>query len=356
MQDARACPGWPAAVAPVPESPGPQTMNPSELDLDFARGVLASEAAALACLADRVDDGFAQAVRMIHDCTGQLIVTGVGKAGLVGGKISATLASTGTPSLLLHPTEALHGDLGRLRAGDVVLALSHSGSTQEILMLLDHLKRRSLPVIALTGERGSPLGSDADVCICYGPVEEACNLKLAPSVSTTCMLALGDALALTVMRMRGFTAEEFAASHPAGSLGLTFVRVEKAMSFRGDRLSVASDRLAVREVLAAAERIPRRAGALLLTDGDGRLSGILTDADLRRRLLSDEAPSLLSRPASEVMVRRPKSVRVGAMCSEALAIMREYRIAELPVLDADGRPVGLIDLKDLVGMRGGAVQ
>ncbi len=325
-------------------------MSPSPLDLDYARKVLSDEAAAVGSLLDCVDDDFARAVQMIADGAGQVVVTGIGKAGLIGAKISATLASTGTPSLFLHPTEALHGDLGRLRAGDVVLALSHSGATQELIMLLDHLKRLDAKVIAITSDPGSPLAADADIAITYGRLDEACELGLTPSVSTTCMLALGDALALTVMRMRKFTPEEFAAFHPAGSLGLTFVRVERAMSFRkGERLAVAPDTLTVREVLAAGEAIPRRAGAMLLVDGEGKLTGILTDADLRRRLLA-VGSGLLDSPVREVMVAHPKSVPAGGLASEALEIMTRFRIGELPVLDAGGRPIGLIDLKDLVGM------
>jgi len=325
-------------------------MSPSQLDLDYARKVLSDEAAAVGRLLDCVNDEFARAVHMIAEGAGQVVVTGIGKAGLIGAKVSATLASTGTPSIFLHPTEALHGDLGRLRAGDVVLALSHSGATQELIMLLDHLKRLGTRVIAITSEPGSPLAVDADVAVTYGKLDEACELGLAPSVSTTCMLALGDALALTAMRMRKFTPEDFAAFHPGGSLGLTFVRVERAMSFRkGDRLAVAADTLTIREVLAAGEAIPRRAGAMLLVNEAGKLTGILTDADLRRRLLTDDA-GLLGRPVREVMVADPKSIPAGSLASEALEMMTRFRIGELPVLDADGRPIGLIDLKDLVGM------
>ncbi len=326
-------------------------MSPTEADLDYARKVLADEAAAVARLAGGVDENFARAVDMIAACPGQVVITGVGKAGLIGRKISATLASTGTPSIFLHATDAVHGDLGRLREDDVVLALSHSGATRELLILLDHLKRHGSSLIAITGNAGSPLGADADATITYGRIEEACQHGLAPSVSTTCMLALGDALALTSSRLRNFTPANFAAFHPGGSLGLTFVRVDKAMSFRkGDRLAVADDSLSVRDALAAAEGIPRRAGALLLVDADGRLTGILTDADVRRRLLTEDGREFLGRSVTEVMMPDPKSVHAGSLASEALEIMTQYRIAELPVLDAAGRPVGLIDLKDLVGM------
>lgn len=325
-------------------------MTPSQSDLQFARSVLAGEAEAVAAMARCVDATFALALETIHDCTGQVVVTGIGKAGLVGAKISATLASVGVPSIFLHPTEALHGDLGRVRAGDVVLVLSHSGATRELVMLLDHLKRTHVKVLAMTSKAGSPLAADADVAVVYGEVKEACRLGLAPSASTTCMLALGDALALTVMHMRKFTPADYAAFHPGGSLGLTFIRVERAMSFRrGERLAVAGESMSVRQVLAESEKIPRRAGAVLLVDDAGKLTGILTDADLRRSLIV-QGEGFLDRPVSEVMIRKPKNVRVGALASEALTLMTEYRIAELPVLDDEDRPVGLIDLKDLAGM------
>ena len=326
-------------------------MKPSQQDMEYARSVLAGEAEAVAALGRCVDEAFADAVGMMHGCAGQVVLTGIGKAGLIGAKISATLASTGTPSIFLHPTEALHGDLGRVRDGDVVLALSHSGATREMVMLLDHLKRCGAKVIAITGRAGSPLAVDADVAIVYGDVKEAGLHGLAPSVSTTCMLAMGDALALTVMRMRNFTSEEYAVFHPGGSLGLTFVRVERAMSFRkGDRMAVANASCPVRQVLAEAEHIPRRAGAVLLVDDAGRLAGILTDADLRRHLIVQSDETFMDRPVAEIMIHDPHSVRVGAFASEALEVMTRYRIGELPVLDADGRPVGLVDLKDLAGM------
>ncbi|NQU75311.1 MAG: KpsF/GutQ family sugar-phosphate isomerase [Planctomycetes bacterium] len=328
-------------------------MSPTKQDLDFARSVLTEEAHAIAALQRCVDDAFARAADVIYNCRGQVVLTGIGKAGLIAKKISGTLASTGTPSIFLHPTDALHGDLGRVQDGDVVLILSHSGATQELIRLLDHLKRRPVKVITLTGEAGSPLAVDADVVISYGPVKEACQLGLAPSVSTTCMLAMGDALALTVMRMKNFTGEDFARHHPGGSLGLTFVRVERAMSFRkGGRLAVAGETSPVRKILADAEKIHRRAGALLLVDEAGRLTGILTDADLRRRLMIETDGQFMDRPAFEIMIRNPKSIHLDALASEALDVMTSYRIAELPVLDNDGRPVGLIDLKDLAGMGG----
>ncbi len=330
-------------------------MDKRSVDLELARRALSAEGQAITALAERIGEAFARAAAEVFACEGKVVLTGIGKAGIVARKISATLASTGTESIFLHPVEALHGDLGRLRRGDVVIALSHSGATEEIVRLLDHVKARDSRLIALTGLGDSPLGRHADVTICYGQVEEACPLGLAPTVSTSCMLALGDALALTVMQMRDFTPDEFAAFHPAGALGRTLLKVEETMTFRrGERLGVVSDELTLGDALAEAEKVERRTGAMLLVDGDGRLTGILTDADLRRILLArrgERGKNVLDMPVREFMTRDPKHARVGDLASEALATLHRYRIDELPVLDAEGRPVGVIDVQDLVGIR-----
>jgi arabinose-5-phosphate isomerase len=317
----------------------------------LARNVILTEARCIGDLAARIDDRFAMAAQAIFRCGGTVILTGIGKAGIIAGKISATLASTGTPSIFLHPVEALHGDLGRVRRDDVVVALSHSGATEEIVRLLDHLKSRGAVLIAITGRPDSPLAQYAETVLCYGDVEEACPLGLAPSASTSCMLALGDALALTVMDMRKFSPEEFAAFHPGGELGRKLLRVEELMTVRRERLPLAQDHLTVRQVLQEGEKLPRRPGALLLVDGQGRLTGILTDADLRRRLLSQADGNLLDRPVGEVMIRNPKCIQVGELASQALAILNKFRIDELPVVDADHRPVGMLDVQDLVGLK-----
>jgi len=327
-------------------------MNADKADLKLARRALRAEAGAIGELAEMVGEDFARAAEMLFACRGKTVLTGVGKAGIIARKISATLASTGTSSIFLHPVEALHGDLGRVARLDVVIALSHSGSSEEIVRLLDHLKKRGARLVAFTGDRESVLGRHADVTLCYGQVEEACPHGLAPTVSTTCMLALGDALALTVMRMRNFTPEDFAAFHPGGSLGRKLLKVEEAMILRKDeRLAVVADSLALGEALAQAEKGSRRTGAMLLADGDGRLSGILTDADLRRVLLAHPGEDILSQPVSRFMTGNPKHVRVGTLASEALATMSALRIDELPVVDDDGRPVGVIDVQDLMGIK-----
>ncbi len=337
-------------------------MDQPRANLELARKVVSDEARYVGMLAARIDECFARAAEAIFRCTGTVILTGVGKPGFIAQKISATLASTGTPSIFLHPVEALHGDLGRVRRDDVVVALSNSGETEEILRLTDHLKARGAILVAITGRPDSPLARYADIALCYGPVDEACPLGLAPSATTSCMLALGDALALTVMDMRQFSPEDFAAFHPAGALGRQLLRVEEAMTFRkGERLPVFPETMSVRQVLSGGEQGPggnevilnpkRRAGAALLVDESGRLSGIFTDGDLRRRLLEDRDGRLLDKPVGEIMHRDPKRIQVGELASRALAVMNRYRIDELPVVDAEGRPVGLLDVQDLVGLK-----
>ncbi|MBS3735007.1 MAG: KpsF/GutQ family sugar-phosphate isomerase [Phycisphaerae bacterium] len=326
-------------------------MNADKVDLNLARQTLKLEGQTVAALAETLGEAFACAARDVYACPGTTILTGIGKAGIVARKVSGTLASTGTPSIYLHPVEALHGDLGRVHRDDVVIALSHSGASEEIIRLVDHIKARGAKLIALTGSQASPLGRHADVCLCYGDVDEACPLGLAPTVSTTCMLAVGDALALTVMQMRRFSPDDYAAFHPGGSLGRKLMKVEQTMTARrGERLCPVRDTLSLGEALAAAEKATRRAGAMLLVDGDGRLTGILTDADLRRLLVTSNG-DVRSVPVAECMTRDPKHVHLGDLASEALAIFNEYRIDELPVLDEEHRPVGVIDVQDVLGIK-----
>jgi arabinose-5-phosphate isomerase len=319
--------------------------------LSRAREVLQAEGQTILSLAEHLDETFLDAARAIYACRGKVVLTGVGKAGIIGQKISATLASTGTLSIYLHPVEALHGDLGRLQRDDVVIALSNSGASREILELLDHIKRRGTTLIAITGRDDSPLSRHADVTLCYGEVREACPLGLAPSVSTTLMLALGDALALSVMEMRDFQPEDYAVHHPGGALGRKFLRVEEVMTSRaGDRLCLAPDHLSVNEALTEAETSQRRSGALVLVNAEGQLSGILTDADLRRAIVQ-QGQAVLDRNVSELMTREPKRIALGDLASEAEAIFNEFRIDELPVVDDAGRPVGVIDVQDVLGLK-----
>lgn len=329
-------------------------MTAPDVDLDLARRTLGAEGQAIAALADKVDQAFAAAARAVFCCGGKVVLTGIGKAGLIAQKISATLASTDTESIFLHPVEALHGDLGRLRRGDVVIALSHSGATEELVRLLDHIKARGARLVAITGGADSVLARNADITISYGPVQEACPLGLAPTVSTSCMLALGDALAMTVMAMRDLTPEDFAAFHPGGALGRKLLKVEEAMTFReGERLSLVSNELSLADALAEAEKVDRRTGAMLIVDPAGGLSGILTDGDLRRIVLRghQQGMDVMTRPVREFMTTSPKHIHLGELASKALAILNEHRIDELPVLDAEDRPVGIIDVQDLLGIK-----
>ncbi len=327
-------------------------MSESSVDLELARRTLSAEGEAISALAGQLGESFAAAAGAIFASTGKIVLTGIGKAGIIAQKISATLASTGTPSIFLHPVEALHGDIGRLGRGDVVIALSHSGSTEEIIRLVDHIQARGAKLIALTGSADSPLARHGNIAICYGKVQEACPLGLAPTVSTSCMLALGDALAMTVMHMRNFKPEQFAAFHPAGALGRQLLKVEEAMTFKqGETLTLVDDQQTLGQALTEAEHVARRTGAMLLVDRNGKLSGILTDADLRRFLVQRIGENIFDMPVRDFMTADPKHVHLGELASKALAILNEYRIDELPVLDENDRPVGIIDVQDLLGIK-----
>lgn len=318
---------------------------------NFARRVIDTEAAAVKAMTEAVDESFEKAVRLVLDCRASVIVSGIGKAGHVARKLSATLASTGTPSHFLSPADAVHGDLGSVRSGDIVLLASASGESDEILRLLNLVKKLGHPVIAITATKNNTLGRFADIALTIGNIEEACPLGLAPSASTTAMLALGDALALTVMHLRRFTAEDFALFHPAGQLGRKLIKVKEAMTFRvGQNLPVASDRLSVGQVLHEVSTIKRRSGAVILIGDDGKMTGIFTDGDLRRLVTDDEGTGL-KRPMRDVMKTNPKRIFGEQLAGEAMAMMRQFRIDELPVVDADDRPIGLIDVQDLVVLK-----
>lgn len=317
----------------------------------FATQVIETEAGAVRAVAGAIGEEFEKAVRLILDCPASVLTCGIGKAGHVARKLSATLASTGTPSHFLSPADAVHGDLGSIRRGDVVLILSASGESDEILRLLSIVKKLDHPVIALTASKANSLGRFADVVLPMGRIEEACPLGLAPSASTTAMMALGDALALTVMKLRKFTAEDFAMFHPAGQLGRKLIKVKEAMTFRrGENLPVASDALTVGQVLHEVSSIKRRSGAVVLMNEAGKLSGIFADSDLRR-LVTDDDGSSLKRPIREVMTKNPKRVSGEDLASEAMALIRQFRIDELPVVDEQDRPIGLIDVQDLVVLK-----
>jgi arabinose-5-phosphate isomerase len=316
--------------------------------LAFAREVLRIEAEALERVRERLGLSVARAAGLVFRCEGSVIVTGMGKAGLVGQKLAATLASTGTRAFPLHPAEAVHGDLGRIRADDVVLALSQSGETEEVLRLVPALRRIGACLIAVTERSDSTLGRSSDLCVALGPIEEACPLGLAPSASTTALMAVGDALALLVSRMRDFRAEDFALYHPAGNLGRKLSRVEDMMR-TGRQLRRTGPEVTVREVLVSREGPRRRSGAVLVEDDEGRLLGIFTDSDLAR-LFERRREKDLDRPIGEVMTRDPVQIAVGATLAEAVEVMKLRKISELPVVDRGGRLVGLIDLTDVIGL------
>jgi arabinose-5-phosphate isomerase len=316
--------------------------------LAFAREVLRIEAQALERVRDQLGLSIARAADLIYRCPGSVIVTGMGKAGLVGQKLAATLASTGTRAFPLHPAEAVHGDLGRIRADDIVIALSQSGETEEVLRLIPALRRLGACLVAITERAGSSLGNAADVCIVLGPIEEACPLGLAPSASTTALMAVGDALALLVSRMRDFRAEDFALYHPAGSLGRKLLRVEDVMR-TGPKLRRARADETVRALFVRLAGPRRRSGAVLIEDDDERLLGIFTDSDLAR-LFEKRREAELDRPIGDVMTHNPIQIQVGATLAEAVETLKARKISELPVVDRGGHLVGLIDVTDLIAL------
>ena len=321
-----------------------------KFDLDYAREVIKAEAEAIDAVTPIVDDSFAEAAGMIYNCTGSCIVSGIGKAGIIGQKISATMASTGTPSHFLHPVEAVHGDLGRLRKDDIVIVLSYGGETDEIIRLINLVKQLQIKLMAITGDSESTLSKYADVVLCMGQMSEACPLGVAPSVSTACMLAVGDALAFTVMKARNFGVEDYARFHPGGSLGAKLMTVEQSMMFRpGEKLPVAQVTDTVKELLEKTSDVKRH-GAVMVVDKGGKLAGIVTDADLRR-LITQQGQQAFKFKAADIMTADCKRIRADALAAEATAIFHKYRIDDLPVVDSDDRPVGLIDVQDIVTIK-----
>lgn len=311
-----------------------------------ARRVLEIEAAAILSLSSGLDGGFDTAVALMHGTTGRVVVTGIGKSGIVGQKIAATLASTGTPAFFLHPSEAIHGDLGMILAGDVVLALSHSGETGEIVALLPHVRRRGAKLVALTGRRASTLGREADAVVEAAIREEACPLNLAPTASTAAQLAMGDALAMALSVEKGFRPEDFAALHPGGKLGKRFLKVADLMHSGADLPLVA---LAAPMKDVVYEMSKKRLGITGVVDADGRLAGVVSDGDLRR-LLEREGEKAWGTDAAGAMNRSPKTIAAGAFATEALLLMEERKITSLFIVGEDGRPEGLVHLHDLWGV------
>lgn len=321
----------------------PMAQTATESDVDVARAVLRAEAEAILSLVPRLDGGFVRAVRLVLGCSGRVVVTGMGKAGLIGQKISATFASTGTPSLYVHPAEATHGDLGRIVGEDVVLVLSNSGETDEINRLLPSLKKMGASIVSITSTAQSTLGRASDVTLTIGDLLEADPMGLAPSSSTAALLAMGDALALCVLQRRGFDREQYAFFHPGGELGRQFQRVRDVMR-TGDRNPIVREDVCLRDALPAITQA--RAGAASVVDAQGRLAGIFTDGDLRRHLQREG--DLRAAPIGSIMTRSPMTIAPDRFATEAVRILKEKKIDELPVVDGEGRPVGMLDVQDLL--------
>ncbi len=316
----------------------------------LARGIeiLQQTTRSLQSLTESIDEDFVIAVDKLIKMRGSLIVCGIGKAGLIGKKLAATFASTGTRSHFLHPSEAIHGDLGKVGPTDIVLVLSNSGSTDEIVRLLPFLSRKAAGLIAITSGANSPLARAADIALILPPSREACQHNLAPSTSTTAMLALGDALALVVSEARGFGMDDFAELHPGGALGRRLALVDEVMRLNHD-CRIAASHLTVRQMLVAVSRPGRRTGAVMLVDDKGRLEGIFTDSDLAR-LLEQRRDSDLDLVLATLMTKSFSAIRSGARLSDAIQVMVERKISELPVVDAMDLPIGMIDITDVLGL------
>ncbi len=309
-----------------------------------ARQVLKIESDSIRRLSSRINKDFEKAVNIIFSCKGRVVVTGMGKAGIIGSKISATLASTGTPSLWLHSAEAIHGDLGRVRKKDVVIAISNSGETEEIVRLIPNIKKIGAKLIAITGNTRSTLAKNSDAVLDVSIKEEACPLGLAPMASTTTMLAMGDALCAALIDKRGFKRADFALLHPGGSLGKRLLLKVEDIMRKGAQNPIVRENAKVKSVLL--KITASRAGSATVVDAKGKLKGIFTDGDLRRHLKEDS--DLSKRKVKDVMTKNPKSLKKGRLAVEALRILREYKIDEIPIVDKKGCAIGLVDVQDLL--------
>jgi len=310
----------------------------------LAERVLRIEADAILGLIPKLDERFERAVELLRRCGGRVIVTGMGKSGLIGRKIAATLASTGTPAHFLHPAEGVHGDLGMVARGDLVLALSNSGETDEVLAILPPLKRLGVPIVLLTGNPTSGLARQCEVVLDVSVPEEACPMNLAPTSSTTATLAVGDALALELLELRGFRPEDYAALHPRGSLGWRALFRVADLMLTGDAVPVVSEQTPLREVIVEMTR--KRKGMTTVIDGVGRLAGVITDGDLRRLHLTGQSVDDLV--AGQLGSREPKTIRAEDLASKALEVMETWQITSLVIVDEASRPVGLIHLHDIL--------
>jgi arabinose-5-phosphate isomerase len=321
-------------------------LDPQQI-IQIGQSLLETEGRAITQAKLCIDQTFVQMVEKIAKAPGRLVVTGMGKAGFIAQKISATFASTGTPSLFLHPADAVHGDLGRIGSGDIVLALSHSGETEEMIRLIAPLRRVGTSILAMTAHRESSLGSGADLCLAMGKLEEAGN-GLAPTTSTAVMLSLGDALAMAVQECRGFTTDQFAQFHPGGSLGRKLMRVHEVMR-KGEMLPMVSQAAPLSEVIAVMTQTRGRPGATTVVGPTGELVGMFTDGDLRRLLQSQSFdPNML---AGDAMGGQPKTVHPQQYVVEAAQLLGAHHVDQVAVVDETNKPVGLLDIQDLLSMK-----
>jgi len=318
------------------------------MSIEQAKKVLRIEAEAVAALADRIDDSFDKAVQMILNCEGRVVVTGMGKSGLIGKKIAATLASTGTPALFLHPAEGIHGDLGMVTRGDTVIALSNSGETDELSRMLPSLKRLGIGIIALTGNVDSTLAKNSDVVINVGVKEEACPLGLAPTASTTAALAMGDALAVALLDKRGFKEEDFACFHPGGALGKKLLLRVQDLMHTGDDVPVVTETTLIKDAIFVISS--KKMGVTAVVNTSGKLVGVISDGDLRRWMERTEktGENLLTKKALDIMTANPKVANRESLAAEAVSLMERYSITCLIVTDNNTKPEGVIHLHDLL--------
>ena len=312
--------------------------------LERARRVLEIEAQAVTALIRRLDERFIRAIEILEECQGRVVLTGMGKSGFIAKKIAATLASTGTPALYLHPAEGVHGDLGMIVRGDVVIAVSNSGVTPELIEILPALKRLDVKVIALVGSLDSIVAKQSDVALDVSVEEEACPLDLTPTASTTAALAMGDALAVALFEKRGFRAEDFAVLHPGGRLGRRLLLRVRDLMHMGDEMPIVSEETPMRD--AVLEISSKRLGMTVVIDGGGRVAGIITDGDLRRGL--EKYSDLLVRPAKACMTRYPKIIDREELAARAVQVMEQHKITSLLIVDGAGRPDGVVHLHDIL--------
>jgi arabinose-5-phosphate isomerase len=314
------------------------------MSIEQGKRVLEIEARAIAALVDRLDDRFAKAIDLLHRCTGKVVVSGMGKSGLIGQKIAATLASTGTPAFFVHPADGIHGDLGMLARQDALLAISNSGETEEVLKLLPFMKRLSLPVIALTGRTQSTLAKNSDVVLDVSVSEEACPLGLAPTSSTTAALAMGDALAIALLQKRGFKEEDFAQFHPGGTLGRRLLFKVRDLMHEGSALPRVSATASARDAIL--EMTSKKLGMTTVVNAKGQLAGVITDGDLRRFL--EKGSNIAKAKASDLGSKSPRTIQADALAAKALQTMEQFSITTLVVVDERKRLAGVIHLHDLL--------